>query len=139
MAYFEVTDKTRKAVNIICNENPEVDFDTIYNKFFAEYKDPVPIWTISGRHAETAACKSVMVMLKGKYNDYFKADEHYISVEKDFSNMDEVMEKFRDDSFCSQLTENSYEAAMTSLTYEKLISRLHLAEKLYKLRCEEII
>jgi len=121
--YFELDDRTRIQVNDFTRKNPDADMPTIHDLFFKDYKDPLPNWMISGRHTEAAACKTVQILFEGRYNDYLKPDEHYIPLNKDFSNIDDVMQKFRDDDYCHRITENAYDLVMTELTYEKLIGK----------------
>ena len=43
--------------------------------------------------------------------------------EKDGTNLQDVVEKLRDDSFCEIITSNAYDVVMAELTYEKLIEK----------------
>jgi hypothetical protein len=51
-------------------------------------------------------------MFPGLFNDILKADEHYIALDRNFGNIDEVLERFSDDR---------YRISMTNLTYEYII------------------
>lgn len=124
--YFELDDRTRIQVNDFTRKNPDADMPTIHDLFFKDYKNPLPNWMISGRHAEAAACKTVQILFEGRYNDYLKPDEHYIPLKKNFSNIDDVMQKFRDDDYCRRITENAYDLVMSELTYEKLIEKFFI-------------
>ncbi len=53
----------------------------------------------------------------------FAPDEYYIPLEKDFSNIDDVLHKFRDDSYCERLVDAAHDAVMSELTYGRLIGR----------------
>lgn len=123
--YFELTDATRKRVNAYLHEHPEADMHTIHELFFRDYKESVPVRTISGRHVEAAATKTVQVLLEGFYSGYLLPDKHYIPLKKDFSNVDEAVEKFRDGEYCRKLTDAAYEVAVSELTYEKLIDKFY--------------
>ena len=119
--YFELDDQTRIKVNKFVKNNPDADMQTIHDLFFKDYKNPLPNRMISGRHTEAAACKTVQILFEGRYNDYLKPDVHYIPLKKDFSNIDDVMQKFKDDDYCRRVTKNAYDLVMSELTYEKLI------------------
>lgn len=119
--YFELTDRTRNKVNAYTRKYPEATWPEIKSLFFDHYGPSIPMRIISGRQVEAAACKTVQILFEGKYNDYLKPDVHYIPLKKDFSNIDDVMQKFKDDDYCRRITENAYDLVMSELTYEKLI------------------
>lgn len=119
--YFELTDRTRKLVNAYLKKRPSATWLEIKTLFFNNYGQSIPMRIISGRHVEAAACKTVQILLEGRYNGYFKADVHYISLAKDYSNGSEVIAKFRDLEFCKKIAENAYEVVMSDLTYDRLL------------------
>lgn len=119
--FFELTDANRHRVNRYVDENPDWTFDEIHQRFFADYEDPVRSRVISSRISEAAATKTVQILFEGEYSGYLEPDEHYIPLKKDFSNVDEVLAKFRDDDYCRRVTENAHQLVHEELTYEKLI------------------
>jgi hypothetical protein len=121
--YFELTDATRHRVNAYIKENPGAGWLDIKREFFDTYGPSIPMRIISGRHIEAAACKTVQVLFEGRYNGYFQADEHYIPLKRDFSNIEEVVRKFRDDAYCEILVDKAYEIVMNELTYDQLIEK----------------
>lgn len=123
--YFELTDETRLKVNAYAREHPSVAIEEVKKRFFAEYRDPVPVRTISGRHVEAAGTKTVQILFPGSYNNYFEPGVHYVPVAKDFADVNEVFRKLRDAAYCAKISDNAYEVARQELTYEKLIDRFH--------------
>ncbi|MFH1070341.1 MAG: glycosyltransferase [Candidatus Glassbacteria bacterium] len=123
--YFELDDRTRLRVNQYLKEHSGAGLKEIRARFFENYPDPVPVRTISGRHAEAAASGTVQILFEGRYNDYFQPDVHYIPLRKDFSNADDALRKFRDREFCRQLAQNAQDTVLRELTYEKLIERFY--------------
>ena len=124
--YFELTDRTRNQVNAYTKKNPKATWPEIKAMFFDHYGPSIPMRIISGRQVEAAACKTVQILFEGRYNDYLKPDVNYISLKKDFSNIDDVMQKFKDDDYCRRITENAYDLVMSELTYEKLIEKFFI-------------
>lgn len=121
--YFELTDETRRRVIAFEKENPKATIADVRECFFNNYRSPVPVWTISGRHVEAAATKTVQILFLGRYNDYLRADEHYIPLRKDFSNLDEVFAKLADAGHADRIAENAYRVATQELTYPRLLER----------------
>lgn len=123
--YFELTDGVRKAVNAYLNENPTATFEEVHQHFFARYVGAVPGRIISSRNAEAAATKTVQILLDGAYGGYLEPDVHYISVCKDFSTMDEALDRLDDVSYCAQIADNAYERVMGVLTFDRVLAAFH--------------
>jgi hypothetical protein len=121
--FFELTDDTRNAVNEFERHNPAAPFEAVYERFFRDYGRAVPIRIISGRNVEAAGTRTAQVLFEGRYDGYFKPDVHYIPLKKDFSNLDDVLRKFRDVPFRRAIADRAFEVAATELTYPRLIDR----------------
>jgi hypothetical protein len=122
--YFELTDETRNAVRAWVAERPDASFEEVWERFFRDYRNPVPGRVLSGRNVEAAGTKTVQLLLEGAYGGYLEPDVHYIPLRKDFSNVDEALAKFRDDALCARIRTSAFELAH-ELTYPKLIDRFH--------------
>lgn len=125
--YFEITDATRLRVNAYVHEHPNVTRAEIVERFFRDYKDPVPARMLASRHIEAAGTRTVQILFEGLYGGEFQPHEHYIPLRKDLSNLDEVFETFADPAACARIAENAYRKAVSDLTYERLIDRFHAA------------
>jgi spore maturation protein CgeB len=56
-------------------------------------------------------------MFRGRYNDILEADRHYFALESDFSNIGEVLERFRDPDLCREISESAFDLVMAQHTY----------------------
>jgi hypothetical protein len=122
---FELTDATRHAVIAFLRENPAAPHEEVRARFF-DGAPPAPSGrTLSGRVVEAAGTKTVQILLEGRYGGYFEPDVHYIPLRKDYANVDEAVAKLRDEPASARLADAAYEVAATSLTWERLIGRLH--------------
>jgi spore maturation protein CgeB len=119
--YLEKTDETQKKVEAFLSRYPKMTFEEVYDRFFRDYSSPVNGKAISSRHFEPIGTKTCQILLEGRYNDILKPDVHYISLNKDYSNIDSVMEKFGDKDFTRKMTDNAHEYVMDSHTYEHRI------------------
>src|SRR5207247_8237320 len=70
--FFELTDRTRLAVNKYVQCVPDATFSDVWERFFRDYRDAVPLRTISSRHVEAAGTKTTQILLEGEYDGYFE-------------------------------------------------------------------
>ena len=82
-----------------------------------ELEDRVYYRTISPRHFEAAAMRTCQILFEGRYSGAMEPMVHYIPLRKDFSNFDEVLERFRDPDLRHELTQNAYRDLIASGDY----------------------
>jgi spore maturation protein CgeB len=103
----------------------DVSFEEIHDKFFrCQLHAPVYTKAISSRHFDAIGTKTCLIMFGGRYNDILKPDEHYIKLEDDFSNIDDVKEKFSDESFREDMVNRTYEYVMQNHTYSHRMKKI---------------
>ena len=127
--YFDLTDKIRLNVNAYLKRNPNASWQTVKSTFFDHLDRSIPIRIISGRQLEAAACKTLQILFEGSYGGFIKPDIHYISLKKDFSNLEEVMKKISDKKFCEQIVNNAYDLVKNKFNYNSLLT--HFYKKIY--------
>ena len=123
--FFELTDETRNRVNAWVEEHPDASDEEVLERFFRDRKGWVSGRALSGRVVEAAGTKTAQLLLEGEYGGWFRPDEHYVSLRKDFSNLDEAFDRLDDRAAVARMTEAAYEVALSELTYERLIDRFH--------------
>lgn len=123
-SFLEKDDKTRKAVNKFVNGNTDKTFEDVFEVFFKNYKNPVSGKCISPRHFDAIGTKTCQILLEGRYNDILKPNEHYIELKKDYSNLEEVMEKMRDYPLVKQMIDKTYEYVLGNHTHRHRIQYL---------------
>lgn len=103
--------------------NPQTPFEEMYESFLHFFEGDISYKTISPRHFEAASLKTSQILFEGCYSGILKPDVHFIELKKDFSNFDEVIEKFNNKDFRAQLNENAYRDVIESgkYTYEYFI------------------
>lgn len=89
-------------------EHPIANFEEVQQAVLGPHENNVPIRVISPRMFEAIATRTALILFPGKYSGILKPWEHYIPLEKDFSNMDEVVEKLRDMDFLAHMVERTY-------------------------------
>jgi hypothetical protein len=68
--------------------------------------------------------KTCQILVEGEYNDIIQPDVHYIPLRKDFSNLEEVLNKMEDCDFVTQLIDDSYDLVNNSHTHRKRVDSL---------------
>lgn len=106
-------------------EHPTAAFDDVFDRFF---KNPSAEFVsgkcISSRHFEPIGTKTCQMLVEGHFNGILEADEHYVAVKKDLSNIDDAVAKFRDISFRKKIVDNTYEYVLDQHTYHHRVDRL---------------
>lgn len=98
--------------------NEDVPGQEIFEKFFAGRPRPVLHGKcISSRHFDAIGTKTCQIMIKGRFNDILEANSHYIALEEDFSNLEEVIDRFRDKSERNRIVDAAYAHVMAAHTY----------------------
>jgi hypothetical protein len=96
----------------------KLDFNETYERFFKDtLRCPVYSKAISSRHFDAAGTKTCQIMLEGRFNDILKADEHYIALKHDYSNIESVMERFGNIPYREAMVDRTYEYIMDQHTY----------------------
>jgi hypothetical protein len=84
-------------------------FEEVEHETLAPYERNVVINVISPRQFEAAALRTAMILHPGEHSGVVEPWTHYIPLAKNFSNMDEVVERLRDLEFLSELTERTHD------------------------------
>jgi hypothetical protein len=81
------------------------------------YEGNVVMAAAPPRLFEAAALRTAMILFPGGYSGIVEPGAHYIRLEKDFSNMDAVVERLRDTRYLEELTARAYEDLVASGRY----------------------
>ena len=104
------------------------DFNAVYEQVLKPYDGKILYNAVSPRVFEAAATKTPMVMFPGDYSGVCIPEQHYIVLEKDFSNMKEICEKLKDTDYLQELADRVYVDLIESdrysqHTFSNLVSR----------------
>lgn len=88
---------------------------------------------ISPRVFEAAATKTPMIMFPGDYSGVCKPDIHYIVLEKDFSNLKEVLERLKDNAFLQQLADRCFAELIAADCYAETVFTKLIEEEISQL------
>jgi hypothetical protein len=70
--------------------------------------DSYAFFAISPRHLEAVITKTAQLLVEGSYSGVLEPERHYIPVRRDFSNLDEGLERLRDVEAVEAMAERAY-------------------------------
>jgi len=106
------------------SENRAATFDEVHGRFYHGLPRCISGKCISSRHFEPIGTKTCQLLLEGNYNGILKADEHYIPVRRDLTNIDDAIERFRDADHRTRIAERAYDFVMAEHTYRHRVEKL---------------
>ncbi len=107
----------RKEYERLVAAEPGLTFEQLSERLLGAWEDNIYYRTVSPRHFEAAALRVCQILFEGKYSGILEPLVHYIPLKKDFSNVDEVLDWFRDPELRRTLTENAYRDLIASEQY----------------------
>ena len=87
---FDFDGSIEQAVRDYVSTHPDAPFDELHRLFLAPFEGRIRLNQISPRCFEAAALGTLMVLYPGDYSGILKPWRHYVPLQKDHSNMEEV-------------------------------------------------
>jgi hypothetical protein len=92
----DFTGAIRASVDAATDRDPDLSFETVRSRILQSDDGQVVIHVISPRIFEAAALKTLMINYPGEYSGRLVPWRHYVPLEKDHSNIEEVIGVVRD-------------------------------------------
>jgi hypothetical protein len=104
-----------------CSLHPNYKFEEVERLFFPN-QDIYFFTAISPRNIEAAFTKTGQILVKGPYSGLLEPWEHYIPLEADLSNFEEVINAMKDEKFSKKMIERCYNriSSQDRLYYKEL-------------------
>ena len=104
--------------------HPGATYEEVHEAVLRPYEGNVVVHVISPRVFEAAALGTAMVFFPGEYSGVISPGDHYIVLDKDFSNMKEVASRLRDDDLVAAMTARAHDDLIKSgrWSYEAFIA-----------------
>jgi hypothetical protein len=94
-------------------------YEEIYARFFAGKPRPTIYGKcVSSRHFDAVGTKTCQIMFRGRFNDILQADHHYLALDPDFGNLNDVLRRFGDEGERTAVTEAAHEHVLAGHTYK---------------------
>ena len=118
---FDFDGEAENAVLNYQKSKPDADFEEISSKVLGPFEGNIVHQTITPRCFEAIAYKTVQVLLKGEYRGVLEPWKHYLPMERDFSNFDEIMNFLLDDVELQNIADKAYQDIVISNLYSSSI------------------
>ena len=105
VSIFDLEDAVRTEYERLIRAEPGMTFEEMEERLLSRWEDNIYYRTISPRHFEAAAFETCQVLYEGRYSGILTPLRHYIPLKKDFSNFDEALGMFRDETFRREITQ----------------------------------
>lgn len=109
----------QKKTNQYLRLHKNADFNAVYEQVLKPYDWNIPYTAVSPRVFEAAATKTAMVMFPGDYSGVCCPDVHYIVLEKNFSNLNDVVSKLKSQDYLQNLVDRTYADLIESGLYSQ--------------------
>lgn len=121
---FDEFGNIRATIELVLKKNPQISYVEVSNLFFKGNDKKAKMNQISPKMFEAIALKTALILFEGDYSGILKPELHYISLKKDFSNIDEVLSKLQDNQYLEELVNRAYDDIVASgkYSYQKFIN-----------------
>jgi hypothetical protein len=114
---FDFDGSIEQAIRAYLSSHPDTLFEELHRLFLADVDGRIPLNQISPRSFEAAALGTLMVLYPGDYSGILKPGRHYVALQKDHSNMAEVVEAIRDRDTWERITTQAREEVALNPRY----------------------
>ena len=101
---FDFDGSIERAVRTHLAAHPGTPFAELQRRFFADAEGRIRLNQISPRSFEAAALGTLMVLYPGEYSGILEPWRHYVPLQRDHSNMAEVVATIRDPARWAEIT-----------------------------------
>jgi hypothetical protein len=105
----DFTGDIQRQVEAHVRQAPQTSFEELRRLYFAAEDGRIRMNPISPRCFEAAAARTLMVLYEGEYAGILRRGEHYLALNKDHSNMDQVVAVIRDRQAAQEIIDRAYQ------------------------------
>jgi len=106
----------RRKIEALLREQPDLTFDEVATQMPPGWDD-YRFFALSPRHLEAVATKTAQILVEGEYSGVLEPERHYLPVRRDFSDLDDALERARDPELLGRVAQQAYEDVYESGDY----------------------
>lgn len=114
---FDFDGTLRGKIEKILDDKPGATFDDMYRELLEPLERNIRMNQVSPKIFEAIRLRTALVLFEGEYSGVVQPWLHYIPLNQDYSNIDEVFEKLQDFDFLETMTERAYQDVVASGKY----------------------
>ena len=104
----DFTGEIQRTVESHVSVNPDASFETLRDLYFKDEDGRIILSVISPRCFEAAALRTLMILYEGSYSGRLQPWRHYVPLNKDHSNMTEIVEVIRDQARAQAIVDTAF-------------------------------
>ncbi len=109
MSLHDPWGEIRKSVNDYITEHPKADFEEVEKQCYPKLDGKYLFSALSPRNFESCLSNTVQIALHGNYSGIMNPIDHYIPMQRDCSNIKEVLDMIKDYSYVKKVQRNAKE------------------------------
>lgn len=114
---FDLYGTLRMKVEAALKSNPDLRYEEVRDMYFEEENLGVRMNQISPKFFEFIAARTAIIAFEGDYSGAIEPDIHYLALKKNYSNLDEILNRIEDLPFIEAMTERAYDSVVASGRY----------------------
>jgi hypothetical protein len=123
---FDFDGEAERRTKAYLREHPDADFAAVSRDVLTPFEGNIDHRTITPRCFEAICLKTALILFPGAYRGILVPGRHYIPLERDFSNIRDVVAKLRDVSYLQNLVDRAYReiAEIPDYRFRTFVKRL---------------
>ncbi len=120
---FDHDGRLRARLRKALRQKPTMTFEEAQARFLQGREVDGMMNQVSPRIFEAVALGTGLILFEGSYSGVVRPDEHYLSLKKDFSNVDDVLARAQDNRFLEAMIDRTHNHVIGSglYTYQRFI------------------
>jgi hypothetical protein len=114
---FDDDGTLKRDIEQALEENPDLTYEEAFDRFLSDKEGKIVMNQVAPKIFESIALKTAMILYEGEYSGVVEPYKHYIPLKKDFSNIEDVFKRLKDDDYILEITERAYTDVIASRKY----------------------
>ena len=114
---FDFDGSIENAVRHKLKLKPQARYESIHDEILSHHEDQIYYRMITPRSFEAICMKTVQVMYPGEFSGILEPWRHYIPLERDFSNLKDVIDAIKDNYLLQEIADRAYDDIIKPMKY----------------------